>query len=410
MLLEKSNIMLRVTHIYAWGGGWSGAEAIMTTIARSADLCPHMRSHFVLAPARDGHRLIEGLRAAGAPVDVLPDVRPAAPAAILRARKEIPALVRAAGSEVAVFHSSKAHLLFAPGLRAVRIPLVYWAHGGSVRLYDERSARRSAVALMERWAGLIQPNLAICVSRFCAAELLPTLFPNPALKRDVIYAPVQPIGPDLASHERATIRRELDADDDNVALIQASRISPWKGHELLFDAFARIRDLPGWVYCLVGGPQTSAEESWLRHLRRRADSLGIAERIRFVGQRNDVPRLLQAADIHCQPNARPEPFSIGLVEAMSAGLPVAGTALGGSTEIVDESCGILVKPGDAEALAEALRSLIASPELRARMGAAARQRAADICEPATQLSRLARALADVKERLARKPVQSGAAA
>jgi len=386
---------IQVTHIYAWGGGWSGAEAIMTTIARSADLCPQMRSHFVLAPAHDGRRLIEGLRAAGAAVDVLSDVRPGRAAAILRARKEIRAMVCAAGSEVAVFHSTKAHLLFAPGLRAAKIPLVYWAHGGSVRLYDERSARRNAVALMERWAGLTQPNLAICVSRFCAAELLPTLFPNPTLKREVIYAPVQPVDTELAPHDRATIRRDLGADDNTVALIQASRISPWKGHELLFDAFARIRDLPGWVYWLVGGPQTSAEASWLAHLHQMAASLGIAERIRFVGQRNDVPYLLKAADIHCQPNARPEPFSIGLVEAMSVGLPVAGTALGGSTEIVDESCGILVTPGDAAALADALRRLIAKPELRARLGDAARRRATEICDPARQLAALAGNLATV---------------
>ena len=57
-------------------------------------------------------------------------------------------------------------------------------------------------------------------------------------------------------------------------------------------------------------------------------------------QRDDVPRLLAAADIFCQPNLGPEPFGIGFVEALSAGLPVITTATGGALEIVDGDCGI----------------------------------------------------------------------
>jgi glycosyltransferase involved in cell wall biosynthesis len=78
----------------------------------------------------------------------------------------------------------------------------------------------------------------------------------------------------------------------------------------------------------------------------------------FLGQRADVPHLLVAADIHCQPNIEPRAFGIAFVEALYAGLPVVTTAMGGGLEIVDESCGRLVAPDDANALSQVLGSLI----------------------------------------------------
>ena len=60
----------------------------------------------------------------------------------------------------------------------------------------------------------------------------------------------------------------------------------------------------------------------------------------------DVPRLLAAADIHCQPNISPEPFGIAFIEALAAGLPVVTSAIGGAIEIVDDTCGRLVPASD----------------------------------------------------------------
>ena len=69
--------------------------------------------------------------------------------------------------------------------------------------------------------------------------------------------------------------------------------------------------------------------------------------MRFLGQREDVPRLMAAADVFCQPNTGPEPFGIVLVEALYAGLPVVTSGFGGAAEIVDQTCGVLTAPGDA---------------------------------------------------------------
>src|SRR5438309_8667446 len=103
-------------------------------------------------------------------------------------------------------------------------------------------------------------------------------------------------------------------------------------------------------------------------MRRRAFQLGILERVRFLNERSDVPRLLKAADIYCQPNVQPEPFGIALVEALNAELPVVTTSMGGAAEIVDEKCGMLVRPGDSEEIAAKLQRLIDDPGLRRCLG------------------------------------------
>jgi glycosyltransferase involved in cell wall biosynthesis len=126
--------------------------------------------------------------------------------------------------------------------------------------------------------------------------------------------------------------------------------------------------------------------------------LGLEGRVRFLGHRTDVARVLAAADVHCQPNTGPEPFGVAFVEALYAGLPVATTALGGALEIVDESCGVLTPPGDAGALADALGRLTRDVGVRAGLGAAGPSRAAALCDPARQLTRLHELLGRVARR------------
>ena len=118
----------------------------------------------------------------------------------------------------------------------------------------------------------------------------------------------------------------------------------WKGHRLLLEALGRLRHVPGWVLWVAGGAQRPYEARYLAELEAQATELGIRGRVRFLGQRSDVPRLLRAADIHCQPNLGPEPFGIAFIEALQARLPVVTTAMGGPLEIIDGSCGVLVAP------------------------------------------------------------------
>ncbi len=140
----------------------------------------------------------------------------------------------------------------------------------------------------------------------------------------------------------------------------------WKGHAYLFDAYAELAaEFPDWRLLVVGdGPQ--------RHnLERRAGELGLAERIHFVGNRDDAERWFQAMDLFVLPSYGDEGVPQSIMQAMACGLPVVSTPVGAIAEAVDaDRSGLLVAPRDAQALAAALRRLIAAPELRAQFAAA----------------------------------------
>jgi glycosyltransferase involved in cell wall biosynthesis len=171
---------------------------------------------------------------------------------------------------------------------------------------------------------------------------------------------VIPNGVDLAAFpERkpaSTVRRFI-----TVANLRAE-----KNHETLLAAAAALqRAYPDLEFQIVGdGPRR-------RQLEQLARDRGLS-RVAFLGHREDVASLLAAADVFVLPS-RSEAFPNGVLEAMAAGLPVVASAVGGLLDLIqDGRTGLLVAPGDPEALAAALRSLIDAPERAAAIGRAAR--------------------------------------
>ena len=165
-----------------------------------------------------------------------------------------------------------------------------------------------------------------------------------------------------------------------------------KGHRSLIDALADLPAEASWRCWIAGGAQTDAEQWYLRELESRVRTAGLADRVRFIGQRTDIPRIFAAADICCQPNERAESFGIVFVEAMRAGLPVVTSALGGALEVLDQESGVLVPANDRPALARVLRDMVADPALRQRAGAGGPARARALCEPVARLRDLRTAL------------------
>jgi glycosyltransferase involved in cell wall biosynthesis len=180
-----------------------------------------------------------------------------------------------------------------------------------------------------------------------------------------------------------------------VVVLAASRLEQWKGHVSLLRALARIADTPSWTLWIAGGAQRPHERDYAQALRQRAHQLGIGRRVTFLGERRDVPALMKAADVFCQMNEGPEPFGIVFAEALLSGLPVVTADLGGAPEIVSETCGRLVRPGDLESLSETIRSFVENAQLRARLGAAGPEHARSKCAPIVVLPQIARALASV---------------
>jgi glycosyltransferase involved in cell wall biosynthesis len=361
---------LRVLHLNA-GNMYGGVETLLTTLASFQHLCPNMEAHFALC--YEG-RLSRELAAAGAPVYVLGKARISRPWTVWRARRQLKKLLREQRFEVVICHMGWSLAVFGGAVRATGHKVVLWAHGFSNRQ-----------TWLDRLASRIVPDLAIANSRF-TAEIVHNQFPRIPLR--VMYYPVVLADLRESAHGRTVLREEQGAGDDTTVILQVSRLEPWKGHLVHLRALSQLKTKKKWGCWMVGGPQKPDEEEYFRQLQRTANELGIADRVRFLGQRSDVAKLLAAADIFCQPNQGPEPFGIVFIEALWAGRPVVTSALGGALEIVDESCGLLAKPGDPASLAESLQQLVDAPELRQQLGAAGPARARTLSDPARQMHNL----------------------
>ena len=361
---------MRVLHSYS-GNLYGGVETLLATLARNRDLCPAMESHFALCfPGR----LSSELTASRAPLYMMGSVRARWPLTVRRARRCFGELLRASAFDLIVCHSPWAQAIFGPVVRAAGLPLVFWLH-------DAIDGRH----WLERWARLTPPDLALCCSGYTASKLV-NMYPHMAAT--LVHHPVVLAKSQRSKANGAALRAELNTPRDSTVIVQVGRMDALKGHSRHLQALAMLSDLPEWILWQVGGPQRARELRYQEDLQEQAERLGIATRVRFIGERSDVPELLAVADIYCQPNARPEGFGITLIEALMAGLPVVATAFGGAKEIVDESCGILVAPGDAHALAASLRPLIQDRALRSKLGAAGPLRARELCDPAAQMIQL----------------------
>jgi glycosyltransferase involved in cell wall biosynthesis len=364
---------VKVLHLTS-GNLYGGIETYLLTLARLRHLCPEMEPHFgVCFPGR----LQDELVAAGVPVYELGPVRLSRLWTVLRARWRLRRILRDTKFDVAVTHGSWPHVVFAPEVKRAGVRLVYAVHGQLDRGH-----------WLNRWAARTPPDAVVANSRFTATSTS-TLFPQ--VLTEVVYYPVEQRVADRDA-ARQELREELGTDREMVVILQASRLERWKGQTVHLEALGQLKSLSAWEAWFAGGPQRPAEDAYLGELKRRADELGIGERVKFLGQRTDVPRLMAAADVYCQPNTGPEPFGIVFIEALHAGLPVVTSNIGGAAEIVTPDCGILCPPGDVAAVAAALRELITDLDRRQRLALAGPTRAAELCEPEHRLKCLARAL------------------
>jgi glycosyltransferase involved in cell wall biosynthesis len=164
-------------------------------------------------------------------------------------------------------------------------------------------------------------------------------------------------------------------------LTMVGRLAPWKGQHLFLRAFAQA--FPhGRETAVIAGAALFGEDEYERALRQLADDLGISDRVRFAGFVEDVPSLLADSDVLVHASVIAEPFGQVVVEGMAAGLPVIATDAGGPAEVITDGFdGLLVAPNDVPLLAAQLERLRDDPELRQRLGTAARRRAQDFSAP-----------------------------
>jgi glycosyltransferase involved in cell wall biosynthesis len=364
---------MRIVHV-ASGRLFGGIEQMLVTMARSHDVTPDVDVAFaVAAPAR----LEQELRAAGAAVISLGDVRLSRPRTVMQARATLARRLESRPPAALVCHAPWSHALFAPVGRRRGVPVVFWQH-------DHASGR----AWVEHWARSTRADLVICNSRWTAKTAAAL---QPGVPCVIVHPPVTiPMRP---TANRSDLRASLETDPSSVVILCASRLEPWKGHLNVLRALGRLGGEPGWVLWIAGGASRPHEKDYLSVIRTEVDRLGLISRVRFLGEHRDVPDLMRAADLYCQMNDGPEPFGVVFAEALLSGVPVVTANLGGAPEIVSSSCGRLVTAGDIEALAQTIGQLIRDPELRSVLGAAGLSHARTRCAPEVVLPEIARVLA-----------------
>jgi L-malate glycosyltransferase len=176
-----------------------------------------------------------------------------------------------------------------------------------------------------------------------------------------------PVDPDV-------IRRELGLAPGVPLVTVVSRLNHLKGLEHFLEAAAMLADRFPKVHFLVVGEAGEPDVEYSTLLTRLAERLGIGGRVRFTGLRSDVPALLASSTVSVMPSLD-EALSNVVLESMAAGAPTVATRVGGTPEaIVDGVTGLLVPPGDATAMAEAIARLLDDPGLAAALGCAARRR------------------------------------
>lgn len=364
---------LRVLHIHS-GNMIGGIESMLRTLAEFAPACPDFKQEIALV--FDGP-FADSLRSAGMVVRLLPSAQLRNPFSVLRSRRALRDLLKSKSFDAAISHSTWCQVVYGPAFKSTGVPVIFWMHGSFDGHWLQKLASRHA------------PNHVICNSEYSRSTLSQVY---PRVPSTVVHYPVQT---PVVVATRESLRNELGAQPDTVVILMASRMEHWKGHFNLLHAAAQLKSRSDWIIWVAGAPQTSDERSYHRSLLEEVKRLRLESRTRFLGYRSDVPALMRAADIFCQPNADPEPYGIVFVEALQAGVPVVTFNMGGPKEILDMDSGFLIAPGDIAELAAALARLIDDPVLRSRFRDTGPARAASICDPAQQLRRLHEMIASV---------------
>ena len=164
----------------------------------------------------------------------------------------------------------------------------------------------------------------------------------------------------------------LSIPEDVPVIMLPARATKWKGHQILLQALAKIKDRP--FICLMIGAG-DGKLAFMSELVRYGQQLGLEGRFRLTPLVNDMPAALMVADVVAMPSITPEPFGRVALEAQAMGRPIVAVDHGGATESIRHGeTGWLAIPDDADSLASALQSALdLNPRKRKTLATAARQ-------------------------------------
>ena len=266
--------------------------------------------------------------------------------------------------EISLVHSNTPRAAYMGGLAARICRIPHFTHVRDIGMSP------FAAPWKGRFIGFLSDAI-VCVSQAVKIYITDR---NPPLgkKINVIYN-----GIDLAALDRiapAAIRRELGIPDSAPLIGAVGRIDPTKGLDTLIDAAEMTTKIfPNLRVLIIGVVFENRNKIYLDSLMKKVAEKGLGENIIFTGFRSDVLEVMKGLDVIVHPALCPDSLPRTILEAAGLKKPIAASRVGGIPEILkDGISGFLFNPGDQNALAEIVISLLRNPEAAKRLGAAAR--------------------------------------
>ena len=355
-----------------------GAQEVVRTLAETLS---EAGCHTVVCAFQDGpfhHRIAQ----LGIPVEILPTRRygvialPLYIMEMIRLRRALAELVKKYQVDVIQTHLLRSLDFLVLSLQAHMNPLVFWTiHNSNFFLREDHLRRhkwllgpkqwgyRLLYRLMARWV-----NGFIAVSDEVKTSILETIGHIPEDKVTVICN-----GVDVRRYQQTVdkihVRRQLGLPENACLMAVVATFKAQKGHRYLIEAAPPVVEKFPNLHILFIGDGDLRQD-----LQVQTDVMGLTEHIHFLGSRKDVPELLAASDYFVLPSLW-EGLSMALIEAMATGLPIIATEASGTNQVmIAGETGLLIPPGDAHRLTEAMLELLSEPVRARAMGDAARRR------------------------------------
>ena len=246
-----------------------------------------------------------------------------------------------------------------------RRPLVFHLHDILTKEHFSVANCRLVVLLANRFASQVVTVSHAARDAFIAAGGNANII-------KVIYNGFEPERFQGYESGRSALREDLGV-SDRFVVGHFSRISPWKGQDILIDALTHC---PENVTALLVGDVLFGEHDYAQQIHAQVDSLNLHDRVKFLGFRSDIPQLMAACDVVAHTSTLPEPCGRVIVETMLCGRTLIASGAGGTVELIESGeTGWLVPSGDSLKLAEIIDRCRSRPEETMRIGQQAKIKA-----------------------------------
>lgn len=249
-------------------------------------------------------------------------------------------------------NTQKALVVGAIASLLTRKPLVYHLHDILSLDHFSKTNLQVAITLINKFASLVIANSQASKNAFIAAGGKANI--------EVVYNGFNVNNYQVSENNITELKQQLQLGNKYI-IGHFSRLSPWKGQHILIEALVKC---PENIIVILVGDALFGEDEYVNQLHQKITTLGIENRVKFLGFRNDIPQLMTMCDLVVHTSIAPEPFGRVIVEGMLCGKPVIAAKAGGAIELIEDGInGFLVTPNNPQELAETINYCFQETEI-----------------------------------------------